>query len=46
MSASKDYELKKILTKVIDQEKELTDEDIVFLAIQFREKFGFPQVLL
>ena len=53
MSASKDYELKKILTKVIDEGKKITDEDIVFLAIQFREKFGFssgialnPQLLL
>lgn len=41
MSATKDYELKKILTKVIDEGKKITDEDIEFLVIQFREKFGF-----
>ena len=53
MSATKDYELKKILTKVIDEGKKLTDKDIEFLVIQFREKFGFshgialnPQLLL
>ena len=41
MSAKKDYELKKILTKVIDEGKKITDKDIEFLVIQFREKFGF-----
>jgi len=40
-SASNDFELKNILTKVIDEEAELSDQEIEFLASQFREKFGF-----
>ena len=37
-----EYELKKILNKVIEKNEELTEEDIEFIKQCFQEKFGSP----